>query len=162
MQRVTPVPWQLEADASKSVHRDACSAEGCDDAGSSPVPVPGKRGSSERHSRNCIILLPCFASSSSASIIQRLTTAVSCNLDWRRSMRVLGRHKPADSPQGTSVQMDASSPAAASQIDACFEEGLMFWQDGYASRPGCGMLVLARKPCRQDSVSPGEATVLTC
>jgi hypothetical protein len=60
-----------------------------------------------------------------------------------------------------SMQMDASSPAAASRTNAQFEEGLMFWQDGYASRPGCGMLVFARKPCRQDSVSPGEATVLT-
>jgi hypothetical protein len=57
--------------------------------------------------------------------------------------------------------MDASSPAAVSQMGARFEEGLMFWQDRYAGRPGCGMLVLARKPCRQDSASPGEATVLT-
>jgi hypothetical protein len=76
-------------------------------------------------------------------------------------MRVLGRHKPADS--FSDVQMDASSPAAASQRDARFEEGLIFWQDGYASRPGHGMLVLekALQKCRQDSVSPGEATVLT-
>jgi hypothetical protein len=58
-------------------------------------------------------------------------------------MRVLGCHKPADSPPATSVQMDASCPAAVSQMGARFEEGLMFWQDRYEGRPGCGMLVLA-------------------
>jgi len=44
MQRVTPAPWQLEADASKSVEKIACSVEGCDDAGSAPCarPVPDR------------------------------------------------------------------------------------------------------------------------
>jgi hypothetical protein len=46
-------------------------------------------------------------------------------------------------------------------MDNRFEEVLIFWQDGYANRPGCGMLILARKPCMQDSASPDEATVLT-
>ena len=72
---------------------------------------------------------------------------------------LLGCHTPDDSARN--VQMGASSPAAASQMDNRFEEVLIFWQDGYANRPGCGMLILARKPCMQDSASPDEATVLT-